>query len=199
MNSITAEELAAIRARKHALVTAIERGRSGKWLLRLWSRFIKSRDAFRCLCCDSRERIQAHHIVRRTLYPWGALELGNGVTLCPECHKRVHAEFNGRPDLSLPLGAEQGDDQDEWAFLFGLLFEDAVRRGLPENEFYYLGDHMLEFSVACQGYDDLRRSVRRGDMSRIRFAHEIWRAMPETFHTNFVSELVRLNLDELSD
>lgn len=168
MNCVTAEDLAATRARKHALATAIERKCSGKWLLRLWSRFIKTRDAFRCLCCESPERIQAHHVIRKTLYPWGALELGNGVTLCPECHRRVHAEFNGRPDLSLPLGAEQGDDQDEWAFLFGLLLDDAVRRGLPEDEFYYLGDHIIEFSMACQGYEDLRESVRQGEMSRIR-------------------------------
>ncbi|MGY0794102.1 HNH endonuclease [Azospirillum argentinense] len=151
------------------------------------------------MCCESHERIQAHHIIRKTLYPWGALELGNGITLCPECHRRVHAEFNGRPDLSLPLGAEQGDDQGEWAFLFGLLLDDAGRRGLPEDEFYYIDDHMLEFSVGFQGYDDLRESVRQGDMSRIRFAHEIWRAMPETFYTNFASELIRLNFGEVSD
>ena len=58
-----------------------------------------------------------------------AFETGNGITLCRECHGRVHAEFNGRPDLNLPLGAEQGDDQGEWAFLFGLLRNDAIRRG----------------------------------------------------------------------
>ena len=115
------------------------------------------------------------------------------------CHTRVHAEFNGRPDLSLPLGAEQGDDQDEWAFLFGLLFDDAVRRDLPQDEFYYLGDHIVEFSVQFQGYENLRELLRRGDMSRIKFAHEIWRAMPETFYANFASELIRLNLSDLSD
>jgi hypothetical protein len=199
MNRIASEEVVAIRARKHALTSAIERRRSGKWLLRLWSRFVKTRDAFRCLCCESPERIQAHHIIRKTLYPWGGLELGNGVTLCPECHRRVHAEFNGKPDLSLPLGAEQGDDQDEWAFLFGLLFDDAVRRDLPQDEFYYLDDHIVEFSVRCQGYEHLRELLRRGDISRIRFAHEIWRAMPEMFYTNFASEIIRLNLSDLSD
>lgn len=175
-------------------MAAIEKGRTRKWILRLWSQFIRARDLYRCVCCNSSERIQAHHVIRKTLYPLGAFETGNGVTLCHECHCRVHAEFNGRPDLSLPLGAEQGDDQDEWAFLFGLLRDDAVQRGLDEDEFYHLGDHILEFSMRCQGYEELYEIAMRGEVSRIRFAHEIWRLMPQAWYTNFVSELVRLNL-----
>lgn len=199
MGSVTDKELAEILIRRSSLAAAIERKRSAKWLLRLWSQFIKTRDAFRCLCCASTARIQAHHIIRKTLYPWGALDHGNGITLCPECHRRVHAEFNGKPDMSLPLGAEQGDDQDEWSFLFGLLFEDAAQRGLPESEFYHLSDHIMEFSVAYQGYGDLHEAVKRGAISRLRFAHEIWRVMPEEFYTNIVSDLIRLNLGGLSD
>ncbi|WP_293194618.1 HNH endonuclease [Ottowia sp.] len=181
---------------KHRLVlaTAIARNRSRTWILRSWSRFIKARDLFRCVCCESPRRIQAHHIIRKTLYPWGVFEIGNGITLCHECHRRVHAEFNGRPDLTLPLGAEQGDDQDEWSFLFGLLRDDAVQRGLDEDEFYHLGDHMLRFFVRCQGYDALHEWVMHGEMSRIRFAHEIWRSMPEAWYTNFGSQVVRLNM-----
>jgi hypothetical protein len=175
-------------------MTAIEKDRSGKWILRLWSRFIKARDSYRCPCCESIKRIQAHHVIRKTLYPWGAFETGNGITLCHECHWRLHAEFNDRPDLSLPLGAELGDDQDEWAFLFGLLRDDAVRRSLDEDEFYHLGDHILKFFVRFQGYEELHEIVVRGEMSRIRFAHEIWRAMPQAWYTNVVSELITLNL-----
>jgi uncharacterized protein YlaI len=183
-----------IRARRLALAAAIAKNRSSKWILRLWSRYIKTRDLFKCVCCDSNRGIQAHHIIRKTLYPMGMYELGNGITLCHECHARVHAEFNGRPDLTLPLGAEQGDDQDEWAFLFGLLRDAAIQRSLCEDEFYYLGDHMLKFFVRCQGYEALHESVLRGEMSRIRFAHEIWRPMPEAWYSNFASEVVRLNL-----
>ena len=180
--------------RKIALNTAIEKNRSGKWILCLWSRFIRARDLYRCVCCSATENIQAHHIVRKSLYPWAAFETGNGVTLCYECHHRVHAEFNGRPDLSLPLGAEQGDDQDEWAFLFGLLMDDANTRELDENEFYFLSDHTLEFFVRCQGYKRLHAMVKAGQITRIRFAHEIWRNMPEAWYTNCVSEIIRLNL-----
>ncbi len=62
-----------------------------------------------------------------------------------------------------------------------------------------VGDHIMEFSVACQGYEELRESVVQGEISRIRFAHEIWRIMPETFYTNFVSELIRLNLEDVPE
>jgi len=182
-------ELTEMRKRKRALSSAIEKERSRKWILRLWSRFIKARDLYRCVCCASTEKIQAHHVIRRTVYPEAAFETGNGVTLCYECHGRVHAEVNGRADPSLPLGAEQGDNQDEWAFLFGMLQDDALQRGLDEDEFYYLGDHVLEFSVRYQGYEEFHEMVMRGEMSRIRFAHGIWRPMPEAWYTELASDL----------
>lgn len=187
-------DLQEIRSRKLALKAGIEKDRSAKWLLRLWSRCIKTRDLYRCVCCGSTQAIQAHHIVRKVLYPWGAFDTGNGVSLCHECHRRVHATFNRRPNMSLPLGAEQGDDQDEWAFLFGLLRDDAVSRGLDEDEFYHLGDDMLTFFMRCQGFNELHEKVMSGGMSRLRFAHEVWRAMPEAWYRNLVAEVIRLNL-----
>ncbi len=180
-----------IRLCKLALNAAVEKQCSAKWILRQWSRFIKERDSYRCVCCESENGIQAHHIVRKTLYPWGALETGNGIILCRECHRRVHEKSNGRGDLSVPLG--EADDQDEWAFLFGLLFDDAQRRGLDQNEFYFLEDHMLKFFVNVQGYDDLHGKVMRGEISRIRFAHEIWRVMPDAWYKNFVADVIRSN------
>ncbi|MCA8100984.1 hypothetical protein [Burkholderia contaminans] len=69
------EDFKSIRRNKQALISAIEKGRSDRWILRLWSRFIKVRDSYRCVCCNSKERIQSHHIVRKTLYPSGRLSL----------------------------------------------------------------------------------------------------------------------------
>jgi hypothetical protein len=185
--------IAEIRKQRDALARGRERGVSEKWALRLWSKFIRCRDGGACVSCGNLERVQAHHIVRKVLYPWGALETGNGISLCWGCHRKIHAQFNRRPDLGLPLGAEQGDDQDEWAYLFGLLLDDARSRGLPQDEFYYLGDQMLHLFVRFQGYKELLDAVAKGAMTRIRFAHEIWRPMPEAFYTNFASELLRLN------
>lgn len=190
MSNVTSD-LSNIRSRKLALSVAVENQCSAKWILRQWSRFIKERDSYRCVSCESREGIQAHHVVRKTLYPWGAVETGNGITLCRTCHRRVHEASNGRGDLSVPLG--EADDQDEWAFLFGLLLDDAKRRDIDQDEFYFLADHMLTFFVNVQGYKHLHEMVMRGEISRIRFAHEIWRAMPEVWYTKFVAEVVRLN------
>lgn len=188
--------LAEIRKHREALARAIERGASGRWTLRLWSKFIRCRDAGRCVNCGSVDRVQAHHVIRKVLYPWGAFETGNGISLCCGCHRQIHAQFNGRPDFALPIGAEEGDDQDEWAYLFGLLHDDARARGLPEDEFYYVGDHMLKFFVRCQGYEKLLDMVAEGAITRIRCAHEIWRFMPEVFYTTFASELIRTNFSK---
>ncbi|AOR68304.1 endonuclease [Burkholderia stabilis] len=186
------EDLDELRRFRRKLEMAVDARRSTAWCLRLWSRFVKARDLSRCVCCSSTRGIQAHHIVRRTLYPWGSFASGNGITLCRECHNRVHAESNGRADLTQPLGA--GDDQDEWAFLFGLLMDDATQRGLDHDEFYFLDDHMLKFFVNVQGYDELYAMVMRGDISRVRYAHEIWRNMPKVWYTDFVSQLIQANL-----
>jgi hypothetical protein len=184
--------LSELRRLRRNLAAAIDAHRSIGWCLRLWGRFVKARDLSRCVCCSSTRDIQAHHIVRRTLCPWGTFAAGNGITLCRECHKRVHEESNGRADLTQPLGS--GDDQDEWAFLFGLLLEDATRRGLDHDEFYFLDDHMLKFFVNVQGYEDLYAMAMRGEISRIRYAHEIWQIMPRVWYTNFVAELIHANL-----
>lgn len=194
MIDAVSDDLSRIRAAKSALNSALAKGRSRKWLFRLWSSFIRARDAFRCVCCEATGPLQAHHIIRKTLNPYCSFDLGNGITLCSVCHGRVHAEFNGRPDLTLPLGAEQGDDQDEWAFLFGLLRDDAIRRNLPEDELYFVNDATLKFSLDFQGYQSLYNLVMKGEISRVRYMHEVWRSMPEDFYDNCVSELIRLNL-----
>jgi hypothetical protein len=51
---------------------------------------------------------------------------------------------------------------------------------------------MLKFFVSVQGHERLH--VMRGEISRIRFAHEIWRVMPEAWYANFVAEAIELNM-----
>lgn len=177
------------------LLTAIEKDRSPLWCLRLWSKYIKVRDGYRCVCCDAFEKgLQSHHVIRKSLFPWGAFELGNGITLCRSCHGKVHAEFNGRPTLALPLNAESGDDQDEWAFLFGLLHEDAQERQLDQDHFYFIGDHMLKFFMRCQGYESLYDAAINGKISRISYAHHVWTSMPELWYSNVTTGIFRNTL-----
>lgn len=180
-----------LNKRKIALVKAITNGCSEKWILRLWSRFIKARDQNSCLSCGSSERIQAHHIIRRTLYPWGAFETGNGITLCLECHKEIHKKSNTRVDFSQLIG--EGDDQDIWAQLFRQLWESAISQQFDGNEFYSIEDHMLKFFFRLQGYEHLYRAVMTNKISHVEYAYKIFRVMPESFHENGTTKLIRLN------
>jgi len=184
-------DLSKIIRLRHSLIIAIDRKRSSRWILQLWSRFIRERDLHRCVSCSSTNGLQAHHIVRKTLYPWGAFDTGNGITLCHQCHRNIHEKFNGRPNLDSPIG--EGDDQDEWAFLFRMLLEDAISRGLNEDELYYINDNMVGFFVNLQGDENLYNKVIQGKISRIRFAHEIFSEMPRSWHENFSGELFKLN------
>src|SRR6185369_7372099 len=80
----------------YKLDRAVQYRRSRAWCLRLWSKFIRLRDCHRCVYCDSTESISAHHIFRRTVFRSAEFQTGNGITLCSECHSKVHSEFNGR-------------------------------------------------------------------------------------------------------
>lgn len=176
---------------KQKLDRAKAKKRSKRWCLYLWGRFIKLRDGNRCLVCLSNSGLQAHHIFRKSTFEIGALELGNGITLCNECHVKVHAAFNGKADLSKPLGAEGGDDQDEAAYLYGLLCDDARERGISEDEYYFISDDLLSLFVRFQGYEHFLEALQLGQASRVRIAHEIWRSMPEKFYEKLAESLFK--------
>ncbi|WP_087455539.1 hypothetical protein [Tumebacillus avium] len=165
------------------LKNALRKKRSEKWCLQLWSRFIKERDGHRCVNCESKMGIQAHHILRKVVCPLGMFELGNGITLCNTCHKKVHEAFNKRPEQEERLNERGGDDPDYIAYLYGLLADDAKERELPENEFYYLSDIVLDFFNWYQGYYEITDRLGQLQSSRIRIAHEIWRVAPIEWYT----------------
>lgn len=49
---------------------------------------VLNRDGWRCQSCGSPRNLQAHHLTRRSQLGHDALE--NLITLCAECHRRVH-------------------------------------------------------------------------------------------------------------
>ncbi|MOA11030.1 hypothetical protein D3C78_1309450 [compost metagenome] len=167
------------------LVQALQRRRSERWCLTLWGRYIKARDGHRCLICGAGERLHAHHIFRRALYPHGWYQPGNGITLCHECHESPHAVFNGRPDFNQPVDAQGGDDLDNVACYFQCLLVDARARRLGHDDFYFIEDHMLQFIVSLQGYEHLYDAVQQGKMSRLQMAYEAMRGMPEVVYRRF--------------
>lgn len=172
------------------LILAKKRGRSDNWCLRLWSRFIKARDGNQCAVCYSTNHIQAHHIFRKSLYPAGMFQPGNGITLCHECHELQHSIFNGRPDINMPVDAEGGDNLDDVFVYLDCLIKSADMQGLDHDEFYYIDDHMLLFFMRLQCCEHIYKFVRLGKYSRLSLAREIWRTSPP----NMLAALIRANL-----
>jgi hypothetical protein len=171
------------------LITAIKNGRSDKWLLRLWSRFIKTRDQYKCVVCSSTERLQAHHIFRRSLYPYGWFQPGNGITLCLECHDRQHAKFNRSPDSSMPVDAQGGDNLDDAFYYFDSLIKNANEQKLNHDDFYYIDEHMLIYFMQLQGCEHMKIFLKNEKYSKLEIAHEIWRTSPP----NIIRTLMRAN------
>ena len=163
---------------------AIEYRRSHRWKLRLWSEFIRARDAYRCVFCAQNHssnpcirEVAAHHIIRRCVFPIAEFDTGNGVTLCSRCHAMAHSVFNRRPNLDEALNQRGGDDQDIMADLYGALEEDASARGILCDEFYYISDSVLTFFKQIQGFDGTipLSGVRVGQANRI------WRSPPPSY------------------
>lgn len=188
------QQLERLRRRLRSLNRAVARRRSQRWILTLWSRYIRERDLGRCLICGSCNGVQAHHIIRRSLCSDVAYELGNGISLCRDCHSEVHVEFNGRPDLGFPLGEQGGDDQVVWARFFEALCVHAKENELDHDEFFSLSDHFLAFTVNCQGLCRQVQRLEAGDISRLLFALLVWSRMPITSSGNMLTSVVRANL-----
>lgn len=61
---------------------------------------VYKRDGFRCAMCffkssaeHCQQELDAHHITDRNLMPNGGYVKENGISLCPECHKKAE-EFH---------------------------------------------------------------------------------------------------------
>lgn len=174
MKRLPSLHIATIQAALQALERAVHKGRSLPYCLRAWSRFIRLRDGGRCVVCKGRRGLSAHHIIRKSFMEEGRLQTGNGITLCSCCHREPHAAFNRRPNLDLPMDAEGGEDIELLWSYFCLLIEDAKRRSLLRDDFYYFTDQLLAKFKLFQSLDyDL---VFPG--TRLEQAALIWRQTP---------------------
>ncbi len=59
-----------------------------------WRKAVLQRDNHTCQDCGKAETLEAHHIRSLIDYPEGIFEVGNGLTLCEDCHKR-HTRWQG--------------------------------------------------------------------------------------------------------
>lgn len=57
-----------------------------------WRRNVLKRDGFMCQHCGATDALEAHHIVRWADEPLLRVCLGNGITLCEECHGGAHGQ-----------------------------------------------------------------------------------------------------------
>ena len=54
-----------------------------------WTKEVLSRGM--CEACESKEHLEAHHIIKWADYPKGRADLDNGECLCHRCHTMRHA------------------------------------------------------------------------------------------------------------
>lgn len=58
-----------------------------------WRRKVYVRDKFKCVLCNSKSRLNAHHLDGWSWCIPGRYDKNNGVTLCYMCHEKFHAIY----------------------------------------------------------------------------------------------------------
>jgi 5-methylcytosine-specific restriction endonuclease McrA len=60
-----------------------------------WRLAVFTKDGFTCIGCGDKRghNLQAHHILSFAKYPELRLDVSNGVTLCNNCHSKVHPDL----------------------------------------------------------------------------------------------------------
>lgn len=64
-----------------------------------WGYFVKKRDDYACVLCNSTENVEAHHIERWVDSPWKRKIMENGISLCKKCHLSIHNNKGEKPSL----------------------------------------------------------------------------------------------------
>lgn len=168
------DDLEAIEEAMNRLNVAIQKARSRKYCLALWSSFIRLRDGQRCVICGCDKGLAAHHIIRKSFMPEAQLQTGNGITLCHSCHKEPHKAFNRRPDINLPMDTEGGEQIELLTALYWALLTDARNRNMLCDDYYHLSDLLLQKFKLFQSIDPFLRFPGL----KLEQAFLIWRQTP---------------------
>lgn len=156
------------------LKNAVLNERSNTYCLKLWSKFIRERDGNCCVICNSKNRLSAHHVIRKSLWKNLRFQTGNGITLCHSCHKDPHEGFNQRPDLNQVMDAQGGEKIDLFTGYLGALVIDSAARNIYQEHYYFFDDFALEAFKKIQGIPD----TAKFDGRRIEQAYKIWNQTP---------------------
>lgn len=58
-----------------------------------WREEILKRDKHKCVYCSSQKDLNAYHIYSWKFYPNLRFNIDNGITVCKECHMKIHKAF----------------------------------------------------------------------------------------------------------
>lgn len=85
----------------------------------MWSTNVLIRDNYTCQDCGLHEPeiLEVHHIVSKQVAPEKQFDLDNGITLCPNCHKRRHIQitkngtFRAKTKVEVPIWQSEHSQQ----------------------------------------------------------------------------------------
>ena len=58
-----------------------------------WQQSVYKKDHYQCQICGSKKEINAHHLSGWKEYPDKRFDIDNGITLCKDCHIKVHQKY----------------------------------------------------------------------------------------------------------
>lgn len=64
------------------------------WEYIKWRDQVYERDGYACVMCGSKDYIEVHHKKDFVEFPELRYELSNGITLCKQCHSKIHNSVN---------------------------------------------------------------------------------------------------------
>ena len=81
-----------------------------------WRKAIFERDNYICQGCgyDKGNIIQAHHILPRSKFPHLTFSINNGITLCKDCHKKIHSKRSNLQSGELLESPMMDNQQPSW-------------------------------------------------------------------------------------
>jgi 5-methylcytosine-specific restriction endonuclease McrA len=102
-----------------------KRGYNTKTLDKLWSKKVRELAENKCEICRDYGKLQAHHIVPRSIYAvrW---DTNNGVCLCPDCHTKSVLSAHKNPIWFLDtIRFKRGDLW--WYLLLNDVFDKFIK------------------------------------------------------------------------